>query len=368
MAAKSVAWVVVSAGLVASVGAQPASSVRPSRPAGTPSVQAGPATINPSTASVERFKSPVEQAKLREEALDLLMKASRDGDALARATTLEALQLAPGRLAEVVPMGLADPNLGVRSAAAMMVGRSKLKQFAAQVEPLLRDSDPRVRASAIYALDAIGVSVDPTPLAATLLSDPSPQARAHAAMIIGDMKYPSGIGLLRDAARQPMERVTQVEKRIFDIQLAEAMVKLGDNRQLEVLRAALYPARPEDLEVAALAVQSIGLVKDREAADNLIWLTSSRNEQGQPMPAEMRLAAAASLAMLGRPQGGFIADEFAGHASAALRAQSAFVYGEVGRAENLPKLEILMRDGESPVRVAAAAAVLKVTSQGSPNR
>lgn len=333
-----------------------------------PTVQQAPSSITVPPAAIEKFKSPVEQARLREQALDLLMNASRDGDALARATTLEALQLAPGRLAEVVPMGLTDPNLGVRSAAAMMVGKAKLKQFAPQVEPLLRDDDARVQASAIFALDAIGIAVDPTPLATTLLSHPSPQARAHAAMIIGDMKYPSGLALLRDAARQPLERTTQVEKRIFDIQLAEAMVKLGDDRQLEVIRAALYPARPEDLEVAALAAQSIGIVKDREAADNLIWLTANRNEQGQPMPAEMRLAAAASLAMLGRPQGAFLADEFAGNPNPSLRAQSAFVYGETRLPENLPKLDILMRDPLAAVRVAAAAAVLKVTSNQAPNR
>jgi hypothetical protein len=38
------------------------------------------------------------------------------------------------------------------------------------------------------------------------------------------------------------------------------------------------------------------------------------------------------------------------------------VYGETGRRENLAKLDQLLDDPEARVRIAAAAAILKITS------
>ena len=46
-----------------------------------------------------------------------------------------------------------------------------------------------------------------------------------------------------------------------------------------------------------------------------------------------------------------------------LRSQAAFVYGEIGRVENLAKLDKLMADPAGIVQVAAAGAVLKVNQQ-----
>lgn len=330
-------------------------------------VEEGRPTISVSAAEVARYRDPLESSRLRERALDVLMEATRDPYDLARASALEGLGLTPGRLVEPARAGLKDRNPGVRSASAMMVGKARLGALLDEVRPLLRDSDARVRASAIFALHANGAAVDPTPLAGMVLADPSPRARAQAAFVLGEMGDRSAIGLLNDAARRAVGRATASETRILQIQIAEAMVKLGDEKQLEVIRAALYPSRPEDLEVAALAVQVIGQLRDRGAIDNLVYLTAVRDERGNRMPAEVRLGAAAALARMGMGQGSFLADEFAGHPSAALRAQAAFVYGEIGRVENLAKLEVMMRDADASVRVAAAAAVVRVTSGQIPN-
>lgn len=62
--------------------------------------------------------------------------------------------------------------------------------------------------------------------------------------------------------------------RLLQLQLAEAMVKLGEDDQIATIRAALYPSRPEDLEATALAVQIIGQVKDRGSIDELIYLSA----------------------------------------------------------------------------------------------
>lgn len=80
------------------------------------------------------------------------------------------------------------------------------------------------------------------------------------------------------------------------------------------------------------------------------------------MPAEVRLGVAAALARMGLKEGGFIADEYAANTFPPIRAQVAFVYGEIGRPESLAKLEEFMADPDPMVRVAAAAGVLKCTA------
>jgi HEAT repeat protein len=359
------AWIISMCGLcvLGMPGCKAGKSGQSARPTGV-----GAPTIQVTPADVERYKDPVEVSKLRERALDVLMESAKGGEDLARATSMEALLLAPGRLPEVVGPALADQNIGVRAAAALAVGRAKLKALVPQVEPLVNDADARVRASALYALDANGVKADLTPLAGMLMQGSTTQVRSQAAFVLGEMRDASALPMLKEAAKQSVTRATPIENRLFQLQIAEAMAKLGDETQIEVVRAALYPSRPEDLEASALAIQILGQLRDRGAIDNLIYVTAWRSEKGERMPAELRLGAAGALARMGLTQGSFLADEFAGNALPALRAQSAFVYGEIGRTENLPKLEKLLADPEPAVRVAAAAAIVKTASNQSPNR
>jgi len=306
---------------------------------------------------------PVRASMLRERSIELLQAAAASENPQLRANALEALDGLPSRLEPLAAAGLKDPNLGVRSVAAMTIGRSGLCELTPSVRPLLADPSPFVRASAIFALHACGEAVNPTPLARILLENPSPRVRAHAAFVLGELGNRSAIGLLREAAAQNMPRASESEVRLLRLQVAEAMVKLGEDDQLHTISAALYPSRPEDLEATALAAQILGQIGAESGIDELIYLTAFEDE-GYRMPAEVRLAAAASLAQLGHPQGSFIADEYAEEDLEALRAQSAFVYGQTGKPETLPKLEALLEDPNPLVAVAAAAAVLDVTAPG----
>src|SRR5690606_36182729 len=225
--------------------------------------------------------------------------------------------------------------------------RTQLKQHVPLVRPLLTDTSPYVRASAIYALNRCGERVDPSPLASILLRDPSPRVRSHVAFLLGEMGDPSALGLLREAARTQIPLAAPAEVRLMHLQIAEAMVKLGDESQISTIRAALYPSRPEDLEATALAVQILGQLRDRGSIDELIFLSARRDQTGQYWPAEIRLGVAGALARMGLNQGTFLADEYADSPIPALRAQSAFVYGQIGRTENLPKLAYLMEDPEA---------------------
>lgn len=318
------------------------------------------------------YMRPVERAELREVALDLLIDMSINGTSEERANALEALVATPGRLEYPARRGLTDLNLGVRAVSAMVVGKAGLTRLARDVRPLLDDPDPRVKASAIYALRRCGHSADPSHLAVMLESD-DPTQRAFAAYLLGELGDPSAIPMLEESARNPPRRITRSELRIMELQLAEARVKLGDDVALNAVRAALHPANPEDLEAAALAAQVAGEVGDRNSITRLIILAESKpgfqdrelRASVDAMPAEVRLAAAGALAKLGKPQGWTIAEEYRDSPSSAIRAQAALVYGKSGRVETLSRLEELLHDRSGRVRVAAAAGVLRVTDNPS---
>ncbi len=306
----------------------------------------------------------VELSAVREQAHQVLAQSARHDDARVRANAIEAIGLAPARHAAAIHAALVDPSPAVRSVAAMMVGRERLRDYAGPVEALLDDSSVFAQAAAIYALTRCGTSVDRSPLADIALHDPSIRARCHAVYILGELGDPSAMELVREAARGRPERSSQAEGRLFDLQAAEALVKLGQEKQVQTLRAALYPARPEDLEATALAVQALGLIKDQGSADQLIYLAERRDEAGTSMPPEIRLGVAASLARLGIKKGDFIADEFFQAPNPLLRAQAAHVYGETGTPANLGVLRVMMADRDAMVQVAAAAAVLKIRGGG----
>jgi HEAT repeat protein len=298
---------------------------------------------------------------MRERALGILVEAASSPDGELRANAIEALAKAPGRLEPILALALKDPTIGVRTVAAMAVGRTKMTKLIPSVEPLLKDTSPYVRAAAIFAMRSCDPQFDPSGLAPILVSDPSPKVRAHVAFILGELGDASAAGMLRQAAKDSMARlpVTDAQVKLMRLQISEALIKLGDESQVEAVRAALYPSRPEELESAALAVQIIGQVRDRGAIDQLIYL-SGYKDKDQQMPAEIRLAVAGSLARMGHTEGGFIADEYLTSALPTVRAQAAYVFGETGRLENLNRLETLLADPAPNVRVTAAAGILKV--------
>jgi HEAT repeat protein len=302
----------------------------------------------------------VAQLSLRERAIKVLQDAAESDDPRIRSNAMEAAGLAPARNADVLRRGLTDQSIAVRSVAAVAVGGSRALTLVPDVRPLLQDPSPFVRCSAIYALIRCGEDTDRRDLARALLDDPSTRVRSHAAYILGELGDASALPLLRQSLRQRPAKASQIEVNLFQLQVAEALVKLGDDSQLEPLRAALYPSRPEDLEATALAVQILGTVQDKRSIDQLIYLSATRDQTGQMMPAEVRLAIASSLARMGLKQGDFIADEFVKDKKAALRSQAAFVYGETGTPSNMGVLDGLLSDADWAVRVTAAASVVKI--------
>lgn len=314
-------------------------------------------TAQPAQAGKD-FTRPIQVSQLRERSLATIEAAARDKSAEVRTNAMEAAGAAPSRLWNVIGVGLKDENPAVRAVATIMVGKHQIRELAAATRPLRDDRSPYVRAAAIFAGARCGEQVDPSPLASMVLEDPSPRLRSHAAFLLGEMGDKSAAGLLRQAARSPLNKASPAERTLFDLQVAEALVKLGDDDSLQPLRAALYPSRPEDLEGTALAVQILGNLRDRTSADQLIYLSAFRDPSGQYMPAEVRIAVATSLARIGLKNGSFIADQYWTSQTPAVRAQAAFAYGYIGGVSSMAKLDILLEDPDPRVRIAAAAGVL----------
>lgn len=308
-------------------------------------------------------RDPVALSQLRERALDELVAASASEYALERANAIEGLQYAPSRLEPIAAAALMDPNEGVRSVAATVIGQVQLRTLAGAVRPLLADASPFVVASAIYAIDRTGGSVDPSPLGRFLFDGASAKVRAHAAFILGEMGQESALPMLSDAARSTETVGSSIDQRLLELQIAEAMIKLGDRAKLDTVRAALLPATPDDLEATALAAQIIGKVQDRQSIDRLIFLSAQRDQRGATLPPEILLAIAGGLAELRVGGAWNVADAHRSSADPSIRAQAAIVYGQTEDRAQLGKLESMLEDASPLVRIAAATGVLRMLSE-----
>lgn len=319
----------------------------------------------------------VARSTLRERALEILAEGAVSPDPQIRANSIEGLQAAPTRAEAAARAGLTDVNPGVRFVAAMTIGTLQLVDSGPYVEPLLNDSNPHVRAAAMYALARLGKTVDLTPLAG-MLEDPDPRVRAEAARVLGELGNPSAAPMLRSAAARsgqtssaPGLRLELYQaERIFQLQVAEALVKLGDSGASDAVRAALHPAAKEGFEAAALAAQILGDIRDVKAAGQLVDLIE-QTAPGTPVhedprkntfvqPPELRMAAARALALMGHPGGMYVAEMYSTHANERIRAQAAFVFAASPREADLRRLETMMRDSSPVVRISAAAATLRL--------
>jgi HEAT repeat protein len=300
-----------------------------------------------------------EMRQLRAESIDLLKRAAESTNALLRANAIEALHLAPEELPPIVQLGLGDENRGVRFVAAMTVGRLQIRSLADLVTPLLHDPSDSVRAAAIYALRRCGRTPSLDPLATMIVSS-DPEVKGNAALVLGELGDPSAIGMLREAGRIRSARVLVARARIVELQIAEAMVKLGQEGELEVIRAALF-APEEQAELAALACMMCGRLRDEAyiAPMREMALRMGRDQE----PAEVRLAAAQAVAQIDparAPLGVLLmyveAEAFA------LRAQAAAALGWV-QDPSVPLILAEMLEDPNPlVQVAAAGSILRHTA------
>jgi HEAT repeat protein len=318
---------------------------------------------NPAALAVPTVHVTPEDQNLRDTSIALLERAAVAPNALLRANALEAMQHAPDHLAPLVQQGLVDENHGVRFISAMVIGDQEMVYLAHLLEPLLRDPSESVRAAAIYGLHRCGHPVDLTPLAGMVLSD-DPEVRGNAAMVLGRLGNPSAAPLIRQAVGRGMELVSEARVKMVDLQLAEALVELGDAHEIEVIRAALF-APPEQGELTALACMICGRLNDHRVVPNLVRLARQTGQSQQP--AEVRMTAVWALAQIDPGQATMdVPLAYVGDPQFQLRAQAALTLGAIGDPAALPRLATLLDDNSPLVQVAAAGGILQI-EQRSPN-
>lgn len=353
----------------ASGPAPSASGTTTPAPAKAPSTQAGTA----SPAAPVAPMSASEASLLREKAAGILtavasVQTTDTTDPAAnalRANAIEGLLPMPGRLEPILRAAFTDKSIGIRSIAAMTTGKARIRSLVDALQPLTYDPSPLVQAAAAFALERNGASADLNVISAMLNSD-NTQYRALAAFILGELGNKSAIPMLSAAAAKPSTRGYGVRDKLMRLQIAEALVKLGKADAIDEVRAALYPAQAEDIEATALAIQIIGQVRDTDSRPQLQNLIADTYSSNNPMPIEVRLAAAANFSRLSnmpadRAKAAAFAEAYTTDQSAPIRAQAAAALGETRNSACLPKLSTLLADPDEQVRISAAAAILKIT-------
>jgi len=303
-----------------------------------------------SAAQAEKEDQPgegVDMAAARDRATRLVVQAARSDDPFIRANAMEAAEHAGRRAVPLLQVGIGDDSRAVRFAALCTLGKLGDRSMEAAARRKLRDPDPSVRCAAIYALHEMGVQVDQTPLAQALLSS-DPTKRNNAALLLGLIGEPSAVPMLAQTDRRPMPRASAVADALSRVQVAEAMVRLGDDEALDPIRAGMYSTFDE---VRVLSTLMIGRLGDRSMQPALQRLLEQN-------PVELRLAAAEALGRFGKAQALPAVLAALDFPSPPVRSQAALALGVFDQPQARAALVRLLDDKDPAVRLAAAAAVL----------
>ena len=300
---------------------------------------------------------------MRASSLDLLEQALRSESALLRANAVEAMQYEPPAvLTPVVRDGLRDTNRGVRFVAAMVAGRKRLDGALPELRSARLDSSASVRAAALFALHELGEPVDLSPLGPMMLSS-DPEVKGNAALVLGEIGDPSAVPLLRRGGAVPLERVEPTRQRIVNLQISEALVRTGEEAEIQTIRAALFSPE-EKRELSILACQICGRLDDRAAVNDLLNIASATQTRGQP--AELQMAATAAVGEIAPGRAPVeVPLRYTTSAWPELRAQSAATLGAIADPESFEALGRLVLDPNPVVQVAAAGSILRLTADGS---
>jgi len=317
---------------------------------------AEPPAVDP---EMQRITEAVDRRAVLDRAVRELIELSQGPNPALRSNAIEAMQQLPERALPTTQRGLEDPNPAVRFAAVVSAGQLEFKSLVPAIRPLVRDPNRSVRAAAIYALHRLGEEIDLTPLAGMLRSQ-DPGLRSNVALLMGLMGDASAIPMLKQAAAAPMPKVSGARAAIVRCQIAEAVVRLGDNSELNTLRASAYSTYGE---VRVISINAMGAVGDERmipALKAFLREADDPREGRAREPVEVRLAAAAALARMDEHAGLSTALRFSRDANPVVRAQAAWGLGWFeGEDRAFARLRALLDDEAPMVRVAAAASVVR---------
>lgn len=302
------------------------------------------------------------------EARAALFQAAKDADASTRTHAMEALATAVGREAgPAFTQALKDTSWSVRFAAAVAIGDTAYAPAKEALLPMAADRkvepDKRVLCAVIYALYSLQDDTYAGELG-PLLRDRDKEVRANVALAMGKMGEPSATGPLQSLLEDELDAGNR-------LQITESLAMLGDTKSLNVLEAF---AQTRFLEDRLAAMAAMARVRSPRAKAILRELLSERDRP------DVRVAAAGALAGLGEfNQRGYelcvwavhdprheLEEFFGGRGTVSpgemwsLRRLAARSLGQMKRLETVAMLRELLGSRDGGVRVAAAAAVMRI--------
>jgi HEAT repeat protein len=297
-----------------------------------PTESNGSTVVNPPAPPPAVPPAPRPQAKpldvsLRDAARALILAQCSAADPFMRCNAIEAIsEVDPADAAGPIANGLNDLDSPVRFAAALAAGQIQLRSVYPRLLAMANDPDLRVQVAVRFALHRLGdthLSHDLEKLA----GNPDFKVRAATAQVLGLLGEPSATNILLTLMSDPSSPPVR-------IQAAEALWRLGDQRGLEALLAYSISKFPDD---QMIALQALAEPRNPRAIQQL------RSELTEDY-AEVSLAAARGLGMLGSDEGWTVAMAGAKSIEPRQRALAALAMGAIGRSDLQGPLAVLLRD------------------------
>lgn len=280
--------------------------------------------------------------QLQTTARQQIITSSQSSDVVLRCQAMEAAQTAGGGDGAVVILrGLDDKEPYVRFAAAMAAGTSKLAAAKPKLLSMVDEDDANVRIGVRYAMHMLGDTTHSHDFEKYAV-DPNPVIRRNAVMALGLLGEKSAIKILWQLQRDTDPAVR--------LQVAEAMWRLGNETGLKDCIALTVSPFADEQIIGALALAA---PKDMRARPYLRGKLTTGHD-------EVNLAAARAMGMIGEDTGYGVALKGAKSSDPRQRAMAALAFGAIGRADAQSSLDMLLKDSNENVRLAAAVAVLQL--------
>lgn len=289
---------------------------------------------------------------LQKQAADEIAVALGSTDPVTRAQAFEAMSRTHDPAAgERVVQGMADRDWRVRFAAALCSGELRLTGAYRAVAKAAFEDNPNVRVASRYALFRMG-DFSLTKDLEAMSQNADPRVRANVAMVLGLMKEPTGVLLLRPMIGDADDAVR--------LAAAEALWALGDNQGLRNLRAGTISPYPDEQIVCTLA---LARPRDPQVKESILGKLAIDKDGKQYV--ELQLAAARALGLLKDDAGYGVAERATRSGDARQRVMAAFALGDIGRLDAQPALAKLLADSKAEVRLAAATAIRQLAENGA---
>lgn len=301
--------------------------------------------------------SVLEQAQLRQRALDFIHRAARSEIDVVCCNAIEALvQLDPDGGSRHFRAALGSPVPMVRFAGCLALGEIRDTGEIDRLRRLISDADPHVQLAAAYAAYRCGGRDAGWQLAGALRTHADENVRADAAFLIGKLGEPEAVAHLRLAATNDKSSKVRV------LAIA-AMARLGDREGIE----RLIQVAQGDATSRIVALQSIAELATERMRDALLFALSKGPSDEY---LENRLIAARGLGKLNDKSGFDLAfwalthrhtDANDEEKDTRVRVLAAMALGDVGDARALGELEKLAASqDDARVQLAASYAICRI--------